>query len=267
MSAIRKAARILTLPVCGKERRKQARAALEKNLHKLFKTEYYRCGRIYEQMCVENKQIGFAKYHLLSLGYNCFGRMTFNYWGLKPRKADGEKTMPFDISVHPLETVIALLQNRFAGYFDDIEYSQKENCWKNTKLNITFVHDHENDRRLFEERYRTRIDNFYEALEDKIPCLFFAYTDGEASADSINRLEQVLSEICAYKPYKLVYMIFNHPVPEGINDKAAVYRADYPQGYVHMDVQTKYTTNGLAFERGVVAFTRGEIEKLLNKKA
>lgn len=267
MRTIRKIARILTLPVCGQERRKDARASLEKFLHKLFKTEYYRCERVYEQMCAENKQIGFERYHLLSLGYNCFGRMTFNYWGLKPRKADGEKTMPFDISVHPLDTVTALLQNRFAGYFDNLEYSLKDNCWKNTGLNITFVHDHENDRHLFEERYKTRIDNFYQAVEDDKPCLFFAYADKEVSAESINRLYAAVSEICAHKPCKLVFMIFNHPVPEGINGDVAVYRADYPQGYVHMDKFTKYTTAGLSFEKKVVDFTRGELEKLLNKKA
>ena len=254
MSFIRKTAKLLTLPIPNKERRKSSREKTENFLHRLFNTEYYRCEQVYQKVCRENREIGFNKYHLVSLGYNCFGRMTFNYWNLKPRKADGEKTMPFDISAHPLNTVIDVLQNRFSDYFEDIEYSDKDNCWINKKYNITFVHDHENDKSLFENRYKTRVANFYEVINDKIPTLFFCYTDKEPDVSGINKLSDTLSEICAHKKHKLVYMIFNHAIPDGIDERVSLYHANYPQGYIHMDIKSKYKTPGLGFERGVVEF-------------
>ena len=266
MKNIRKIARFVTLPIIGKERRKTARQKTEAFLHKFFKTEYYRCEQIYLREYEENKKIGFEKYHLISLGYNCFARMTFNYWGLKPRKSDGEKTMPFDISIHPLESVIRLLDSHFAHYFDKIEFSPEDNCWINPELKITFVHDHENDKELFLERYHNRIKALDEAINDNIPCLFFAYNDGETEATQINQLYQVLTKICAHKPFKLVYMVFNAPLPEGIDKNIASYQADYPQGYVHMDKFTKYTQAGLGFEKAVVEFTRAQLKSFLKEQ-
>lgn len=265
MKNIRKIARILTLPIIGKERRKTARQKTEAFIHKFLRTEYYRCEQIYLKGYEENRKIGFDKYHLISLGYNCFARMTFNYWGLKPRKADGEKTMPFDISVHPLESVCQLLESHFAHYFDKIEFSDKGNCWINPEFKITFVHDHENDKELFLERYHSRIKALDEAIGDDIPCLFFAYNEGEIEAAKINQLYQILLKICSHKPFKLIYMVFNAPLPEGINQNIATYQADYPQGYVHMDKFTKYTFAGLGFEKAVVDFTREKLQQFLEE--
>ena len=266
MKLIRKTAKLLTLPILNKNKRKETRAKVEKLLHRVFKTEHYRCEQAYLQILQDNRALGFERYHLVSLGYNCFGRMTFNYWGLKPRKADGEKTMPFDISVHPLPTVIKLLQTRFADYFDNMVYDQTEQCWKNPDLGITFVHDHENDAELFKKRYANRIEAFYAAVEDERPCLFFAYTDTEADVARINELNEVLKQMCPHKRFKLVYMIFNHPLPRGIDSDIAVYRADYPQDYVHMDINTKYRKSGFEFEAGVVDYVRRQIERLLREK-
>lgn len=266
MNLIRKTAKLLTLPILNKNKRKTARTEVENFLHRAFKTEHYRCEQAYLATLQSNRALGFEHYHLLSLGYNCFGRMTFNYWGLKPRKADGEKTMPFDISVHPLPTVVKLLQTRFDRYLDGAVYDAGEQCWKNSELGITFVHDHENDRKLFQERYANRIAAFYAAVEDERPCLFFAYTDAEANAAQINELNAVLKRLCPRKRFKLVYMIFNHPLPRGIDSDIAVYRVDYPKGYIHMDIYTKYHKAGFEFESGVVAFTRRQIEQLLREK-
>lgn len=262
MSFIRKTARLLTLPVIGKEKRKAARIKTEDFLHYLFKTEYYRCGQIFNRIYEENRGIGFNKYHLISLGYNCFGRMTFNFWGLKPRKADGEQTMPFDIAIHPLPAVIKALETHFGNYFN-VSYDAKEKYWVNPEEGICFVHDHEEDLALFTERYHNRIAAFDAAVADKVPCLFFAYNDGAVKAEDINRLHEVLGKICPHKKFKLVYMVFNAPLPENINTDIAVYRADYPQGYVHMDKFTKYKTAGLSFEKGVVEFTVKEVERLI----
>lgn len=267
MKRVRKIARILTLPIVGKERRRNARYKTEAFLHKLFKTEYYRCEQIYKKVCEENKSIGFEKYHLISLGNNCFGRITFSYWGLKPRKADGEKSMPFDISIHPLPCVIKMLTTHFANYFDAIEYSSKDNFWRNPELKVIFPHDKEDDKNLFVERYKNRIQALYEAINDNKPCLFFAYQDGQVDAGEINKLYKVLSEECSHKPFKLIYMVFNASIPAGIDENIATYQANYPQGYVHMDKFTKYKKAGLGFEKAVVEFTAQQLRELIKQKA
>ena len=262
MSYIRKIAKFITLPIWNKEKRKQAREQVENFIHKVLNTEYYQCHQIFNQIYQENRAIGFDKYHLISLGYNCFGRMTFNFWGLKPRKADGEKTMPFDISVHDLPVVVKLLQTHFKDYFQ-VEYDEKEKFWRHSKYKISFVHDHEENIEVFKERYTNRIKALDETISDKTPCLFFAYYEGEVKATDINALYEVLCKICAHKKFKLVYMVFNHQLPEGINKEIAVYSDNYPEGYVHMDKFTKFKKNGLRFERGVVEFTRHQIEELI----
>lgn len=262
-------AKIMTYCVIGKEKRKEKRIQLEEFLHKLFHTEYYRCKQIFEQSYQENRQIGLDKYHLISLGNNCFGRMTFSYWGLKPRKADGEKTMPFDISIHPLKTVNDLLENHFQGYFDDIEFDEQKGYWINPQLNIAFVHDHENDKTAFIEKYQNRIKALDAVLQDNVPCVFFAYQDGAVKGEEINKLYTILKQLCAHKPFKLIYMVFNAPLPENIDADIATYRADFPVGYRHMDKYSKYTQNGLTFEKNVVDYTKQQIIALLgaNKKA
>ena len=267
MKSIRNIARLTTLFIPNQEKRKTARLKVENFLHKLFKTEYYECSTIFNERYRQNRAIGFEKYHLISLGQNCFVRMTMSDWGLKARKADGEKTMPFDISVHPLKTMIKMLKTHFNGYFDNLEYDNEKQCWINSQLGIEFLHDHETDKNIFIERYHNRIAALDEALQDKKPCLFFAYQDKETQAADINELYDILAKLCAHKNFKLVYMVFNHPLPQGINSAVATYQADYPEGYRHMDKYTKFEHAGLSFEKPVVEFTRAQLLELLKEKA
>lgn len=264
MNTIRTISRLLTLPVPGKERRKCCRLKTEAFIHKILRTEHYQCELVFEGDYLNHRHFQqHNKYHLISLGYNCFGRLTFSFWGLKPRKADGEKTMPFDISVHPLQTVTSLLQSGFQGYFDNIKYDETKQCWINPACAVEFVHDKENDRALFVARYKTRIENLNAAVQDDVPCLFFCYTEYACRAEDINLLDACLSELCAHKKHKLCFMIFNNPVPAGIDAGIAVYSANYPAGYRHMDKFTKYRKPGLTFEKQVVDFVRQTIEDML----
>ena len=60
--------------------------------------------------------------------------------------------------------------------------------------------------------------------------------------------------------------MFNHAIPEGIDERISLYQANYPQGYVHMDIKSKYNLSGLGFERGVVDFMRNEVLRVINGK-
>ena len=54
----------------------------------------------------------------ISLGVDCFPRAMLTKFGYKRRKADGERTMPFDLAYHPPHTVLDMLGNDFEGCWD-----------------------------------------------------------------------------------------------------------------------------------------------------
>lgn len=112
MKFLKSVSRLLTIPVLGKERRKRARLEVEEALNALFRTEKYIYTRRFEQAAALNLSLPRQNFHVISLGTNCFPRMTLNLWGLKPRKAEGEPSMPFDLSVHPLPVVVKYLKNQ-----------------------------------------------------------------------------------------------------------------------------------------------------------
>lgn len=111
MKFLKSVSRLLTIPVLGRERRKRARLEVEKALNALFRTEKYIYTRRFEQAAALNLSLPRQNFHVISLGTNCFPRMTLNLWGLKPRKAEGEPSMPFDLSVHPLPVVVKYLKD------------------------------------------------------------------------------------------------------------------------------------------------------------
>lgn len=146
MKFLKSVSRLLTIPVLGKERRKRARLEVEEALNALFRTEKYIYTRRFEQAAALNLSLPRQNFHVISLGTNCFPRMTLNLWGLKPRKAEGELSMPFDLSVHPLPVVVKYLKNHFEGYFDAVEFDEKNGYWVNPSDGIKFIHDKQNDR-------------------------------------------------------------------------------------------------------------------------
>lgn len=64
--------------VPGKERRKEARLKIEDSLDMLFRTEKYICSRDFEACFAQNVALSRGKFHIVSLGTNCFARMTLN---------------------------------------------------------------------------------------------------------------------------------------------------------------------------------------------
>lgn len=49
-------------------------------------------------------------YKIVSLGCDCFSRTIPTLWGIKPRKKQGEKGCPFDLSDNPLPAVVKYLE-------------------------------------------------------------------------------------------------------------------------------------------------------------
>lgn len=263
MKVLKSIARMLTLSIPGKIRRKNARLKVEDFLNALCKTEKYRCGRRFEQEVSVNKSLPREQFHIISLGTNCFVRMTLNLWGLKPRKADGELSMPFDLSVHPLPVVVKLLETHFEGYFKHIEFDEKNGYWINSELGIKFIHEKENNREAFIERYRKRIENFYAALQDDKPCLLVCHDMRSVDGQQINALWAAVQKLCPHKKIKLIAAVFNGTVGN-CNENINIYTNEFPyKGYLYMDKMVKFTKAGYAFEEPFVRLCREEVLNLL----
>lgn len=130
-------------------------------------------------MCTDNKE-----YKIICLGEYCLPRVITTLCGLKKRKADGEKTCPFDLAFcWDFDGILDILEDKFETFFQNIEYDyfKKENIltdlnkifttklsakvWKHEKAGIIFNHENYTDRAFFIERYKKRIENFYEYLK------------------------------------------------------------------------------------------------------
>ena len=263
MKLLKNVARLVTIFVPGRERRKRARLKLEKILHALLRTEYYRCSKWWEAIAAFNASLPREKFHIISLGTNCFARMTLNLWKLKPRKAEGELTMPFDLAVHPLSVVVDNLKNNFNSYFEYIEFSDEKGFFSNRAKGVNFVHDKENDFHLFEERYQRRIADLKAAMTDDKPCLFVCHLLGDVRGEEADELYNVLQISCGHKKFKLLLAVFNGSVGK-CNENIKVYTAKFPyEGYSYMDKNVKFTQAGYDFEEKFVLCCRGELLKLL----
>ena len=61
--------------------------------------------------------------NLISLGRDCLGRTLPAKFGLVDTKAGGRSRLPFDLAVHPINSVFHLLRSGFQQYFEIERYS------------------------------------------------------------------------------------------------------------------------------------------------
>ncbi|ELS00524.1 Putative papain-like cysteine peptidase (DUF1796) [Xenococcus sp. PCC 7305] len=104
---------------------------------------------------------------IVSLGSNCMSRTIPTRWGLKLSKSMGELTHPFDLSIHPYNSVCQVIENEFQDYLDPILLKKNHNgVPKHKKYQIVFNHERDsyfsqNNFRQLIKIYEARIKNFY----------------------------------------------------------------------------------------------------------
>lgn len=108
------------------------------------------------------------KYKIIPMGTYCFARCITTSNKLKPKKTNGEKTCPFDLAFfNDIDSIIKLLDTKFANFYDDLEYDSENKKWINKKLNSIFIHDGKLSKEQFVEKYDARINNLYNYFADK----------------------------------------------------------------------------------------------------
>ena len=166
----------------------------------------------YENMAIATrcKEGGIS---IVSLGEGCLPRILLTRWGLKLPKRLGEKSYPFDLSVHQAWHTAAILENCFDGYLDPahLEVRTLTNSIMNTKYRIHFNHETASEFapsefRKFIERYSARIDNLYSDIKASKLVLFVIhnnFSSPEVFSKALLRLNQVVPSFIGQKSYSI----------------------------------------------------------------
>ena len=89
----------------------------------------------------------------LALGFDCLPRTMLTKYGIMPPRSEGTITGPFDLAVHPLASVISLVNTGFSQYADPDAYVLNDNHLPyHRHLGITFNHEKSLD--LFQGSFR-----------------------------------------------------------------------------------------------------------------
>ena len=157
------------------------------------------------------------KCEIVSLGLNCLPRKVLTRGGIKPRKAEGELSCPFDLVSHPAEVVLKCLKTNFEGYFDDLYFKLRKKCFfdfrgKGLWLKedgTKFFHDKDckkNDREKFVQRVNRRIENFNKIIEAERPIVFVMTI--YSLIDCLDEIYETLKTLRKDKPFEFVVIAF-----------------------------------------------------------
>ncbi len=209
-------------------------------------------------------------YKIVSLGFNCFPRTILTRWGLKPSKAQGELSMPFDFAVYETFEITKCLEEQFGSFFENLEfYSNKflpwrKKFWYKSPDLIKFVHEKslgKNDKSKLITIYSRRIENFKKCIEDKTPILFVQLV---GDCEDIENVYKELTKFRGDKTFRLLVID-----PDGIiksdNKNIIVLKLAYPSKlYKHFWWSKKFfwSAKDIKFERQI-ADTCVEIIKAL----
>ena len=170
---------------------------------------------------------------VISLGCDCFTRAFTTVTGLKPRKADGELSMPFDLSWSSTEALVHNLRTDFKDYFDNIVYDNENGNYMNNKYIMRFNHDTdcENTKEGYEklkQRYESRIQNFRECLKSD-NYLLFIYNAPPNTEHECNEIFDIISSKILNQNFKLIILDMNEKINKALlNDNIALCAIKHP---------------------------------------
>lgn len=141
------------------------------------------------------KRINLNKnYRIISLGNNCFPRVIATANKLKPRRAKGEKSCPFDLAFSDIDITTELINNNFDNFFEGLE-KNNDGHWTNPNIKMRYVHDDTLSKEEFIKRYQTRIKNIYTYFSEENKHKFILVRFGTLiTQEQIKHLQQVLEK-------------------------------------------------------------------------
>jgi len=196
---------------------------------------------------------------IVSLGEDCLSRTLPTRWRLKPRKAEGELTYPFDLAVHSVDSIIQLLDNDFKFYTDKRFLRLAQNkIIVNSKYGVTFNHESgdsfaQNDYSLLVEVVNRRVANFRDLAIREGSLIFIIHTrrNSSMSAESLQDLANILENYFTGKSFSIIVIDTREEALSLSlkNDLFSIIRAPYPtSGYIWHNPSHFNRFDGIIYE-------------------
>ena len=209
-------------------------------------------------------------YNIISLGYDCSVRSILTDWGLKPTKAMGELSYPFDLSFSPHQGVLGVLQNGFKDFFDNLSFNHETHLWENKQYGFYYNHDMdctENDREKFVIRFKNRIQNFYKILDSDIPIIFVAYIQ-KGKTKNIKIIYKIFRLLKEKRKNKKSYLVVLSEKAQFLFPKNTyILRIHVPfSKYIWWKPEMRYSYDGAKFESEIAHKFYKVVQKILKKE-
>lgn len=235
---------------------------------------YFDIVSLYFKLKRDYQDISQYNVNIISLGTKCLSRTIPTRLGFIKTQAEGRKQLPFDLAVHPIESVFKLLKDDFQGYkADNIIYNklyEEYPFFSSTKLNILFNHDFSNNIKNysiddFNQQLKVRSDNFLKIAKEgrnlflvsDNQCFNLLYID--KINDLITKYNKSNKLVFINTGKKLLYSskyeILNIPFP--VIDK---------KGYIWFNPNHYLTLQGYNFEKTIGDFLYTYIIKNFQKQ-
>jgi hypothetical protein len=214
----------------------------------------------------EIKQVLINKeYNYISLGYDCLPRTVATRWGIKKTKKEGELSLPFDLAVNHIFSVVNLLKEDFNGFMDPKRLGVNENN-KIYHKKFKTVFNHEIDEKFIKdsfsllcEMYNKRVKNFKNLRNCSIPNVLVHALSPNCDRNNIISLTETVSN---YFLNKNIIIILNtweeNTVDKTIIEKCSgqvfYHHEQYPEGRTWYDPLFFSSTEGQKFETNIVEF-------------
>ena len=143
--------------------------------------------------------------HYVSLGNNCLPRTFLTKWGIKHTKAEGEKSMPFDLVWMDAKAINYFLLFGGKDLIKNVKFIEGENVFKREDVfSILFNHDTDLERNLdaLKLRYKNRFINFYNIIKCNDNIMFVQVS--EDTKHSINDCYDIIAFLRRGKPFHLI---------------------------------------------------------------
>ncbi len=169
--------------------------------------------------------------HIISLGGDCFPRVSLTKIKIKKDRAQGELSYPFDLAVTPLKNVIEMIWSDFDKFHEyKLEEVDNEILIESVNYPGTYLNHespmkvnifYENEGPLYfvkckyeklKERYSNRIDNFREKLGSDKKILFVIHLTACTSNDDVIRLVKAIEARYPTLEFKIVVVHLYKPV-------------------------------------------------------
>jgi hypothetical protein len=212
----------------------------------------------------------FADVEVVSIGQDCFSRTVLTRWGLKKFSALGERSGPFDLSVHRLRTTARLIETDFDGYMNpsQLVFNAKLNYCQHTGLGTHF--NHEKGPEFADDgfapliaRYAARIENFQAVMASGRPTALVLHVlrpSEPGTGAAVDALWKVIERRWGGANRRLIAVnTWPHgaeivPTPTAFPESVTMIDIAYPApNYVWHMPEHSFTEAGCAFEREVVA--------------